>query len=262
MAQSVINRQSEAPWYTLGGGTMNQIVRVLIIEDSAMEADALRGYLLRYAHEHQLHFAITHLESAMAFEPAAHRADLIFMDIDLPGETGMEAAEALREVDGSTPLIFVTNLAQFAIHGYAVNAVGFIVKSSSYGDFSLCVDRAMRIVTRNTQSTLTVQTHDGIRIIAVNTLAWVEISNHKLSFHLTDGTIVVSRGTLGEVEEKLTALGAPFVRTSASELVNMSMIRHISGYKLEMVDGSLLYLSRGKRKAALATIATYLGSIA
>ena len=55
---------------------------------------------------------------------------LFFMDIKMPGYNGLEAAEILRQTDKNVPLVFITNLKQYAIHGYSVDAMGFVVKPS------------------------------------------------------------------------------------------------------------------------------------
>jgi len=91
--------------------------RILIVEDTPAEADALRTLISRYGAEHGEQFSVEVMRSAVEFDEWQPHADLIFMDIDMPGMNGMEAAEALRERDSETLLIFVTNLAQFAVHG-------------------------------------------------------------------------------------------------------------------------------------------------
>ena len=85
--------------------------RVLIVEDDPVEAAKLRGHLDRYAREHDTSFSVETLSSALEFVETRHVADLIFMDINMPGINGMEAAELLRTYDTETPLVFVTDLA-------------------------------------------------------------------------------------------------------------------------------------------------------
>ena len=96
--------------------------RVLIVEDTPAEADALRGFLERYAAEKGLELGIEVLGSALEFIDLRRTADLVLMDIDMPGINGMEAAQIMRGYDTQTPLIFVTNLAQYAVRGYSVDA--------------------------------------------------------------------------------------------------------------------------------------------
>ena len=54
--------------------------------------------------------------------------DIVFMDIEMPGMSGMRVAEKLREMDGDVTLVFVTKMAQFAIKGYEVDAFDYILK--------------------------------------------------------------------------------------------------------------------------------------
>ena len=108
------------------------MVRVLVIEDTPAEADALVLCLRRYAAERGETLAIEVIGSAFEFLGSHQPCDLIFMDIDMPGITGMEAAQALRAHDEKTPLVFVTNLSQYAVKGYEVDALGFLVKPVSY----------------------------------------------------------------------------------------------------------------------------------
>ena len=88
------------------------------------------------------------------------------MDIDLPGMSGMEAAGLMRAYDEETPLIFVTNLAQYAIRGYEVDALDFIVKPVSWYHFSMRMDKAMRAMRRHSATgRLKVSTRSGVRVI-------------------------------------------------------------------------------------------------
>ena len=63
--------------------------------------------------------------------------DIVLMDIDMPGMNGMETARALRKVDAAVILIFVTNMAQFAISGYEVDATDFILKPVNKYSFAI-----------------------------------------------------------------------------------------------------------------------------
>ena len=116
--------------------------KVLIVEDTPAEADVLRGFLARYAAEKRLELNVETLGSALEFIEARRAADLVLMDIDMPGINGMEAAQIMRGYDAQTPLIFVTNLAQYAVRGYSVDALDFVVKPVEYHDFAMRLDGA------------------------------------------------------------------------------------------------------------------------
>lgn len=115
---------------------------VLIIEDSQDEAAALQSLLGHYGESNGVTLNVTTYDRADDFISSGRDFDLIFMDIDLPGIDGMEAAHLLRSYDEVTPLIFVTNLSQYALKGYEVNALDFLVKPVTYYDLSLRMRRA------------------------------------------------------------------------------------------------------------------------
>lgn len=109
--------------------------RVLIVEDNEAEADALKKCIERYGRERGERFDLRLAKSAVEYVSSSEPYSLVFMDIDLPGINGLEAAILMRLTDTVTPIIFVTNLAQYAVRGYEVNALDFIVKPVSYYNF-------------------------------------------------------------------------------------------------------------------------------
>ena len=231
--------------------------RMLIVEDTPAEADLLRGHLQRYASEKNLSFSIETLSSALEFINSRHVADLIFMDIDMPGINGMEAAEVLRTYDAETPLVFVTNLAQYAVRGYSVDAVDFVVKPVEYGDFAMRMDRAMRAVARNAARALALPTADGMRVIAQRDITYVDLIKHDVRYHLVDGTELRERGSLRAAEQRLDSQS--FLRISSGCLVNMARVERIGRESVTVAGGAELFYSRSQRKRALETLANYVG---
>ncbi|MGI6230299.1 MAG: LytR/AlgR family response regulator transcription factor [Tractidigestivibacter sp.] len=232
--------------------------RILMVEDDEAEADSLRHSLERYARENKLEFQITWTRTALDISTDSTKYDLIFMDIGLPGINGMEAATLIRTYDPETPIIFVTNLAQYAVRGYEVDALDFVLKPVSYYNFKMRMDKAMRVIKRSAGKSIVVSAHDGLRVILTSELVAVEISNHSLVYHLAgDEDPIVVRGSLSKVEDEL--VDAPFVRISNSCLLNMAYVRTVKGSEVHTTTGDVYYFSRSKRHAAIDKIAKYLG---
>lgn len=234
--------------------------KILVFEDTPSEAKALIDCIERYSREHGEHFQVTWARSAFGIAEDAKQADLIFMDIEMPGISGMDAANLLRAFDRTTPLIFVTNLAQFAVEGYEVDALGFIVKPVSYSSFSLRMAKALPVMRANMGHTVTIKVQGGLRILRVEDITFVEVRNHALTYHLDGGEEVTTRSTITEAEKTLEDY--PFVRISKSYLVNM---RHVSGYRgqeVTLFSGETLAMGRTMRAAAVERMTSYLGSLA
>jgi len=233
--------------------------RILIVEDEDAAAQALRQAVERFGAEHGETFQVTRLSSAVDLDEHVSTAhDLIFLDIELPGQNGMDAAFDLRAHDTSTPIVFVTNLAQYAVHGYAVNALDFIVKPFTYEDFALRMERAMRVVRQRSGRTIAVSGRDGLRIFPASQLAFVDMSGHDLVYHLEGGEAVSVRGSMRRLEGELG--GSPFLRISSGCIVNMGHVRGIADAALTLSTGDVVWASRANKRAVLEAIAAYLGS--
>ena len=231
---------------------------IALVEDEPEAADVLAAFIARYADEKGLELAVTRFGNAMDFEMTHQHFDLVFMDIQMPGINGMEAAQLMRTYDSETPIIFVTNLAQYAVKGYEVDALDFIVKPVTYFNFRMRMDKAMRRIRRNASRSIAIGTRDGMRVVALSDIEYVEVSKHDLSYHLVDEEEpLVVYGSLVAFEQEVE--GGPFVRISNSCLVNMNRVRAVRGSELVMHGGEVLYFSRSRKRDAVATITIFLG---
>lgn len=229
--------------------------RVLIVEDSPSEAETLKGFLARYAAERNVQISVEVLPSALEFVNSKHAADLILMDIDMPGINGMEAAEILRTYDETTPLMFVTNLAQYAVKGYSVDALDFVVKPVEYDDFSMRMDRAVRVMKRNERHALSVATENGVCVVDQSEVAYIDLMRHDVCYHLADGSMLKEYGSLKAAEERLDS--SIFLRINSGCLINMGQVRRVRNDSVIMSDGAELYFSRSQKKHALEALTNY-----
>ena len=229
---------------------------IAIVEDDPAEADVLKSHFARYAPSSGEEFDIRWFQSGSAFlDDYQPIYDLAMMDIDLPGLDGMATAERLRRVDRSVTLVFVTNLARYAAKGYAVDAIDFLLKPVSYTNFSLTIQRALLRCRYNHQPDLLISIPDGVYRIAISRIKYIEVTNHTLVYHTTEG-ILSSSGNLKDVEERLPA--GHFIRCNRCYLVNLAFVRAVRGHTL-VLDMDELQISRPKRAAVLEALNNYLG---
>lgn len=231
--------------------------KIAIVEDNAAAAGKLDGFLKRYAEENREQFEITVFGDAFDFLDGYRQIyDMVFMDIELPGMDGMEAAGRLRQIDRKVTLIFVTNMAGFAVKGYEVDAADYVVKPVHYGDFEL---KLKRVIARHKEAdeAILVVRQGGYLRLRLREIRYVEVRGHKLIFHTQDGEVSGS-GTLLETEEKLKDKG--FLRCNKCYLVNQKHIAAVEGYALIMSGGEELQISRPRKKAFMSELAEVMGN--
>ncbi len=235
--------------------------KAIIVEDDAAAADALRSHLARYGEATGIEFSVEVLTSALELLEGSVRTrtcDIYFLDIGLPGINGMEAAQIIRQTDDVTPIVFVTDLAQYAVRGYSVDALDFMVKPVSYQDFALRMGRALRVMARNDNARVTLPTACGLRVVSQRDVIFVEIIKHDLYWHVAgEPEPLRMRGSLKAVEAELPQ--GRFCRIAAGYIVNMAHITQVSGTAVTMSDGTELAISRSRKAEALAAFSRFAG---
>ena len=132
------------------------MVRIAVVEDEAVSRQLLADYLARYSEENGVSFEVTYFEDGGAiigdYKPVY---DIILMDIQMTHVDGMTAARAIREVDQEVVLVFITSAAQFAIHGYQVGALSYLMKPLPWFAFSQELSRCLEAVAKRRGASMT-----------------------------------------------------------------------------------------------------------
>ena len=234
------------------------MIRLIIAEDDPQCYAQLEQFLSDYSRETGQAFRITHYDNGEDLvEHYKPEYDLLLLDVDMPFIDGMTAAGHIRRVDPEVVIVFVTSLAQYAIQGYSVNALDYILKPLSYFSFSQRLTRVLRHIRSKTDSYVTVAVKGGTLKLNVEDIYYIERLGHQLMLHTRDG-IQAASTSIQDMEELLEGRG--FFRCHKGYLVNLA---HVSGIQdgCAVVHGDRLIISRGRRNDFLAALADYVGGV-
>ncbi|WP_137657951.1 LytR/AlgR family response regulator transcription factor [Bifidobacterium moukalabense] len=229
-----------------------------IVDDDASARARLAGFARCYMQENAEPLEIREYSSAVDllhhYKP---QYDIIFLDIEMSEVDGIRAAHIIRETDPTTILIFVTNMAQLAIKGYEVEALDFIVKPIDYGSFAMVMHRASQRVERRRGQTLSLTARGTTQIVAFDRIGYVEVRNHYITYHTTEGDITV-KGTLAQAEEALRQ--GNFMRCNRWYLINIDNVTGIDGNRVTVGDWTV-EVSRSKKQEIMRAVTLSMGAV-
>ncbi len=229
---------------------------VAIVEDEASFATQLQDYLKQYEEENDVRFKISVFsDGAEILADYQPLYDIILLDIEMPKVNGMKAAEEIRAQDADVTLMFITNMANYAIRGYEVGALDFVMKPINYYTFSMKMTRVLKRTKQKAQQEILLTLPDGVKKLNVQQIFYVEVQNRMLSYH-TDEGVFMMRGTMQSVEQLLAPYA--FAKCNHWYIVNL---KHVSEVKKNtaVVAGNELEISRRNRTAFLKALTDYVG---
>ena len=231
------------------------MIKIAIVEDDFSYSNQLESYLHKYESDFGDSFEITtYTDGKFIIENYHSQFDIILMDIEMKFMDGMTAAEIIRQTDKDVVIIFITYTPQYAIRGYSVEALDYIVKPVSYFAFSQRLSRAIARMKKREQKSVIISVKGGSVRLAANSILYIESQGHDLIYHTTSGEYV-SSGTMKESEGALREIH--FFRGSKWYLINLQQVKGLEDGCARLKNGELVPLSRGRKKAFMEALAQY-----
>lgn len=204
----------------------------MVIDDEPLAVELLEGYVRKTPF---LELKGSYCSATAAFAALQETpADLLFCDIQMPGLSGMDLARLLPE---HTRIVFTTAFSSYAVEGFRVNALDYLLKPISYSDFLAAADKALKWfgISRSAQKTegretdsVLVRTEYRLIRIAFTDILYIEGLKDYVKIYLKSAEQpVLSLMSMKLLEEKLPS--DRFVRVHRSFIVqpsNMSYIEH------------------------------------
>jgi two-component system LytT family response regulator len=235
--------------------------KAFIIDDELQSCNFLHKTLLEYFPEIMVAGEASNVEKGLR-GIKEHKPDIVFLDIQMKGETGFDLLNKLDKIDFS--LIFTTAYDQYAIKAFRFNAIDYLLKPIITNELIEAVNKVkQRTVTQTAlkeqvdqlykdiknpdkiHDKIAVPTGEGFIVIPINEIVYCHASSNYTEFYLTDKKCIVSSYTLKQYDVILTLQS--FFRAHRSYLINMAhvkMYRKGEGGEIVMSNGHEIELSR------------------
>lgn len=208
----------------------------MIIDDEPLSRDVLRKYI------GELKDVKLVAECRDAFEATAYLnrepVDLMFLDINMPGLSGISFARSLTQ---SPLIIFTTAYPEFAVEGFEVNALDYLVKPFSFERFLTAVNRAKERLQKQSPRSessrkILLKADKKMYALDFSDIEFIEGQGDYMKIHLNDKVLVVHH-TIKSILESLPE--EDFMRVHKSYVVNLTKIRFIEGNQVRIGEHSI-----------------------
>lgn len=227
-------------------------LRVLIVDDEPLAREHIQD---RLGHEENVEIVGTADNGDDAVDAIVRlRPDVVFLDVQMPGRTGVEVVEALDEVPA---VIFTTAFDRYALKAFDLAAVDYLVKPFDDERFSEAFRRARKAVEARSLTEekrwlqrIPVEMRGQMRVVPVDRIDYITASGPYAELHVGERTFTV-RERMQDLEERLDP--DVFMRVHRSVIVRLDrvdvMLRGSGGdYAVRLKDGTELSVSRAKRE--------------
>ena len=212
-------------------------MRCIAIDDEPLALRQVSGYIAK----------IPFLELVATFRSAVaaqewlkeNETDLIFVDINMPDMTGVEFVQSLEV---KAMVIFTTAYAEYAIEGFKLSAIDYLLKPFGLKDITRASEKALSLyellqlqekredqqespVESAEEGVLSVHADRKTHLVKISNIVYLESAGEYVRLHLADGTQLVTLFRLKNMESELQS--SQFMRVHRSYIINLS---HISGY--------------------------------
>ena len=226
------------------------MIRALIVDDEAPARSELR-YLLAAHPEVEVVGEAASATEALAFAQDA-TLDVIFLDVELPGPSGVEAAPLVRERRDPPAVVFVTAHDRYAVDAFAVEAFDYLVKPVDPERLARVVERLRERTSENALPVekIPVVSAGGTELLDFDQVHFVQADGDYSRVHTYDRSYLCT-ASLGELEERL---GPRFARIHRSHLVNLGKVAGVrraapDRFRLQLADAAKTELDVARRQS-------------
>ena len=199
-------------------------IRIGVVEDDPASCQLVLDYLNRYQQENDEQFTVSVFDDgARIVEKYTPVYDILLLDIEMSEMDGMAAARRIRERDDKVVIVFITAAPQYAISGYEVRALSYLLKPLPWFAFSQELKKSIDMVRRNGDDSMLIETSNGQMRLNLADILYLESIRHTIVIHTLEGKLSIN-GTLKDMEAKLA--DHHFFRSNSCYLVNL---KHVTG---------------------------------
>ena len=231
-------------------------LKIAICDDEANQIEYLSDVVTTWAkkNRHAVEIKPYPAAKSLLFDYCEEKDfDILLLDIEMPGMSGVELAKAVRKENATVQIVFITGYYEYFSDGFDVSALHYLIKPADERKLMPVLDRAVSNLTYRQRSVL-LTSPEGDRKVSLADIEYVESENVHVAVHTVSG-VYRSRISLAKFAEQLDET---FIKVHRSYIVNLKYVKKITRTDITMVSGDLVPISRGMYDEVHAALIKFL----
>ena len=225
------------------------MIRVAVCDDSPEFLQRAVNMVERWSEQSGTPAEIYRFDNgdALLLKNAVTHMDIIFLDIIMPLQNGIDTAKELRQTDNAAKIIFLTSSPEFALDSYEVKAYGYLLKPVTYEKVKETLDECSRAFAAEPKN-IVLKTEFGYQKLYFHDIEYAEAQNKRVVFYLRTGKTVEAVEPMHSLQCRI-AENDDFFKCHRSYLVNLSNVDHFNMTEIATKSGRRIPIARGNGKA-------------
>jgi len=233
------------------------MLKIALCDDESQDRGLLKSIIDTQLSLCGLEYMISEFESGEEFIASItnqnKQFDLIFLDIEMKKLNGIETARHLRELDGTSIIVFITGYSDYVFDGYDVKALNYVLKPYKKEKILRVLEDALQQIDTARKRYFSFETANGIFKLNWNDILYFTSDKRKIKVYTVNG----AHEFYGKLDDVETKLGIPFIRIHQRYLVNLCFVDAIDT-KFVCIKNGKLPISRQEYQAVMITFAKYM----
>lgn len=238
-------------------------MNIAICEDNIEELNIINEYIEQWSKNNNIKVKIDKYQSSESFLfewTDYNKYDIVFFDIKMKKVSGIELSNLVREKNKVVDIVFVTGMIEYALHGYKVSAMQYLLKPIKQDDIYSCLNKVLERIDSTDESSkfMIIKTPKKSMKLNYDEIYYFEMFSPNIVIHTIKEEIAL-RKKISEIEKELKS--SSFIRCHRSYIVNLKYVKSISKKTIILENEVNIPLSRNKYKEVNDYFINYLCKI-
>ena len=227
------------------------MIRIAFVDDEPAAIEAIVVAFKQIQNDLNVTFQIDKFISSKELLDSLHVIvyDALFLDIDMPQDSGFAISAFLRKNSNNIPIVYITNRDDLMQQAFQYKVLGFVRKNYLKEELPFAVECVLQEIRKTAKRIVLISTQKNKKTkydVAVSDILYIDTQDHQTTVHLNDKTSIVTREPLNSYLVQKAFSG--FIQINSSCIVNHAHIYSIEKETLILLNREILYISRRRTK--------------